>query len=186
MSIFSIHTAETAPEAARPILDGAARKFGFVPNLLGALAEAPAALQAAVTLIDILARSSFTPTEREVVLITVSTLNECHYCVAAHSTIAGMHKVPAEVIAARRDGRPIADARLEALRRFTKTLVETRGWATEDDVQALLAAGFTRGQAFEVVLGVAFKTLLNYADHLVGTPLDDAFAPQEWTAAKAG
>ena len=78
MSVFSIHTAETAPEASRPILNSAARKFGFVPNLLGALAEAPAALQAAVTLIDILARSSFTPTEREVVLITVSTANECH------------------------------------------------------------------------------------------------------------
>ena len=34
MSIFSIHTAESAPEAARPILGLAARKFGFVPNLL--------------------------------------------------------------------------------------------------------------------------------------------------------
>ncbi len=32
MSIFSIHTAESAPEAARPILGSAARKFGFVPN----------------------------------------------------------------------------------------------------------------------------------------------------------
>ncbi len=44
MSIFSIHTAESAPEASAPILDSAARKFGFVPNLLGALAEAPAAI----------------------------------------------------------------------------------------------------------------------------------------------
>ena len=39
MSIFPIHTPDTAPEAARPILEGARRKFGFVPNLLGALAE---------------------------------------------------------------------------------------------------------------------------------------------------
>ena len=152
MSIFSIHTAETAPEASGPILDSAARKFGFVPNLLGALAEAPAALQAAVTLVDILARSSFTPTEREVVLITVSTANECHYCVAAHSTIAGMQKVPADVIAALRDGRPIADARLEALRRFTATLVENRGWATDDDVQTFLA-GLEATGALDRILG---------------------------------
>ena len=186
MSIFSIHTAESAPEASRPILNSAARKFGFVPNLLGALAEAPAALQAYVTLADILAKSSFTPTEREVVLITVSTQNECHYCVAAHSTIAQMQKVNADVIAALRERRPLADARLEALRRFTATLVETRGWAADDDVQAFLAAGFTRGQALEVVLGIAFKTLSNYANHLIDTPVDAAFAPQAWPAAKAG
>ena len=185
MSIFSIHTPETAPQAARPILDGAKRKFGFVPNLLGALAEAPAALEAYVTLSDVLARSSFTATEREIVLIAVSARNGCDYCVAAHSTIAGLQKVPDDVIAALRDGRPIADSRLEALRRFAETLVETRGWASDEDVQAFLAAGFTREHVLEVVLGLAFKTISNYANHLIGTPLDDAFAPREWRAAEA-
>lgn len=186
MSNFSIHTRETAPEAARPILDGARKKYGFVPNLLGALAEAPAALEAYVTLSDILARSSLTPTEREILTIAVSAKNGCAYCVAAHSTVAAMHKVPEDVIAALRDGRAIADARLEALRRFAETLVETRGWAGDDDVQAFLAAGFTRAQALEVVLAVAFKTLSNYANHLVDTPLDAAFAPRAWTARRAG
>ena len=184
MSIFSIHTPETAPQASRAILDGAKRKFGFVPNLLAALAEAPAALEAAVSLMDALARSSFTPTEREVVLIAVSAKNGCDYCVAAHSTIAGAQKVPAEVIAALREGRPIADPRLEALRRFSETVVEARGWVSEADVQAFLAAGFDRQQVLEVVLGIAFKTLLNYTDHLVGTPLDEAFAAQAWPAAE--
>ena len=186
MNLFSIHTPETAPEKARPILDGAKRKFGFVPNLLAALAEAPAALEAAVSLMDALARSSFTPTEREVVLIAVSAKNGCDYCVAAHSTIAGLQKVPAEVIAALREGRPIADPRLEVLRRFAETVVEARGWVSEADVQAFLAAGFDRQQVLEVVLGVAFKTLLNYTDHLVDTPLDDAFAGAAPVAANAG
>ncbi len=186
MSIFSIHTAETAPEASRAILDGAKRKFGFVPNLLAALAEAPAALEASVSLMDALARSSFTPTEREVVLIAVSAKNGCDYCVAAHSTIAGAQKVPGEVIAALREGRPIADPRLEVLRRFAETVVEARGWVPEADRQAFLAAGFERGQVLEVVLGIAFKTLLNYTDHLVGTPLDEAFAGGAPAAPKAG
>ncbi len=186
MSIFSIHTPETAPEKARPILDGAKRKFGFVPNLLGALAEAPAVLEAYVTLSDILARSSFTPTEREVVLIAVSAKNGCDYCVAAHSTIAGSQRVPAEVIAALRHGRPLADPRLEALRGFAEALVEARGWVSEADVQAFLAAGFERGQVLEVVLGIAFKTLSNYTNHLVGTPLDEAFAGGPPAAANAG
>ncbi len=186
MSIFSIHSHQTAPEKARPILDGAKKKYGFVPNLMGALAEAPAALEAYVTLSDILARSSLTPTEREVLTIAVSAQNDCAYCVAAHSTVAAMHNMPEDVIAALRDGRPIDDARLEALRRFAETLVEKRGWADEDDVQAFLAAGLTRQKALEVVLAVAFKTLSNYTNHLVDTPLDAAFAPRAWSAREAG
>ncbi len=186
MSIFSIHTKETAPEASRPILDGAGRSYGFVPNLLGGLAEAPAALEGYVTLSGIFDKTSFTPTERQVVLISVSVENGCAYCVAAHSTVAGMHKVPEDVIAALRDGRPIADPRLEALRRFTVAVVQKRGSVTHGEVQNFIAAGFDRGQALEVVLGVALKTLANYANHLVDTPIDRAFAPREWAPAKAG
>ncbi|MFQ5783223.1 MAG: carboxymuconolactone decarboxylase family protein [Alphaproteobacteria bacterium] len=186
MTSFSIHTPATAPEAARPIFDDVKGKFGFVPNLMGALAEAPTALEAYVTLSDIFARSSLTPAERDVVTIAVSAKNGCTYCVAAHSMSAAMKKLPEDVIAALRDGRPIGDARLEALRRFAEAVVEKRGWVTDDDVQAFLAAGFGRAQALDVVLGVAFKTLSNYANHLVGTPLDAAFAPRAWQPRKAG
>ena len=61
MSIFSIHTEQTAPEASRAILEGAKAKYGFLPNLLGGLAESPAALEAYVTLSGIFDKSSFTP-----------------------------------------------------------------------------------------------------------------------------
>ena len=139
-----------------------------------------------MTLSDILARSSFTPTEREVVLIAVSAKNGCDYCVAAHSTIAGAQRVPGEVIAALREDRPLGDPRLEALRRFAETVVEARGWVPEAEVQAFLAAGFERAQVLEVVLGVAFKTLSNYTNHLVGTPLDEVFAGAAPATANAG
>ena len=186
MSIFSIHSEQTAPEASRPILEGAKAKFGFLPNLLGGLASSPAALEAYVTLSDLFDKSSLTPAERQVVILATSAENGCEYCVAAHSTVATMLKVPGDVIEALRDGRPINDERLEALRKFTETVVKKRGWAGEDDVQAFLAAGFDRAQVLEIVLGVAFKTLSNYANHLIATPVDAAFAPRAWTAREAG
>ena len=186
MSIFSIHNEQTAPEASRPILEGAKAKYGFLPNLLGGLASSPAALEAYVTLSDIFDKTSLTPAERQVVILATSAENGCEYCVAAHSTVAAMLEVPDDVIEALRDGRPIDDERLEALRKFTETVVKTRGWADEDDVQAFLAAGFDRAQLLEIVLGVAFKTLSNYANHLIATPVDAAFAPRAWTARKAG
>ncbi len=185
MSTFTIHTPETAPEASRSILAGAKLKYGFIPNLLGVLAEAPAALEAYVKVSDLLAKSSFTATEREVILIATSIRNLCEYCVAAHATIAKMQKVPVEVIVALREGRPLADPRLEALRQFTQTLIEKRGWATEKEVRDFLAAGFNRQQVLEVVLGLAFKTISNYTNHIVDTPVDEAFSAEALGARKA-
>ncbi len=43
MTTFPVHSSETAPEASKPILAAAQKKFGFVPNLFRVMAEAPAA-----------------------------------------------------------------------------------------------------------------------------------------------
>jgi hypothetical protein len=43
-----------------------------------------------------------------------------------------------------------------------------------------LDAGFTRAQVLEVVLGVGFKILSNYTNHLVETELDSAFQGCVW------
>lgn len=180
---FKIHTTDSAPEGAKDILNGARQKYGFVPNLLGMMSEAPALLKAYTTLNGIFDESSFSPSERQVVLLTVSYENGCEYCVAAHSVIAGMQQVPDEVVSALRDNSPIPDEKLEALRQFTRKVVQSRGWPEEADVKAFLDAGYGRQQILEVVLGVGLKTLSNYANHLADTPLDDAFAGQAWTKA---
>lgn len=180
---YKIHDPETAPAAAKEILAGAKRAFGFVPNLLGTMAEAPALVKAYTTLSRIFEEASFTAAERQVVLLTTSYENGCEYCVAAHSIIAGMQKVPEAVIGAIRGGNPISDARLDALRRFTAAVVESRGWPSEDDTKAFLAAGYGRQQVLEVVLGVGLKTLSNYTNHIAETPLDAPFASAQWSKA---
>lgn len=186
MSIFTIHTAESAPKAARPILENAQKAYGFLPNLLGALAEAPAALEGYLALSGIADKSSFTAAEVQIAVLATSRLNECDYCMAAHSTIAGMKGVDEYVIEALRDGTAIADDRLEALRSFTEIVVEKRGWADDDDVQAFLGAGFTRQNILDVVLIISMKTLSNYANHLAKPPVDAAFQPRQWQPRKAG
>lgn len=185
MSILSIHTTETAPEASRTLLEGAKKRFGFIPNLLGALSESPAALEGYMSLSTLFSATSFTATERQIVLIAASVKNGCTYCVAAHSTLAAKDKVPEDVITALRDGTPIADSRLETLRHFTESLVENQGWVDDTATQAFIAAGFTRQQVVEILLGITQKTLSNYINHLADTPLDDAFAPREWAAKAA-
>lgn len=185
MSEFQIHTTASAPEAARPILEGMKKDFGFLPNLLGGLAEAPAALEGYTTLSGIFNKSSLTPVERQVVLITVSVENICTYCVAAHSGAAEMAGIDEADLEALRTGDTLPDARLEALRAFTQKMVAARGFADDADLNAFLGTGYTRQNALEVVLAISLKTLSNYANHLIDTPLDDAFQPKAWTPSKS-
>ncbi len=174
---------QNAPEAARKVLAEVRKKFGFVPNLLGNMANAPALLKAYLSVSALFDETSLTPTERQVVLLAASAKNNCTYCVAAHSAIAGMQKVPQDVVTSLRNRQPIADARLEALRRFVEEVVETRGWPSETTSKRFLEAGYSESQALEVLLGVGQKTLSNYTNHLAHTALDEQFAPAAWTAA---
>lgn len=41
MTDFTTHTPETATDEGREVLEKAKAKFGFIPNLLGNMAEAP-------------------------------------------------------------------------------------------------------------------------------------------------
>jgi AhpD family alkylhydroperoxidase len=156
--------------------------MGFVPNLLGVMAEAPPLLEAYLTLTGILEKTSLTPAERQLVLLTVSRTNDCHYCIPAHIFLAEKAGLAPEAIAAIRDGRTIGDPRLEALRRLTEGLVQGRGRVAPEEVGAFLAAGFSRAQVLEVVLGVGLKTLSNYTNHLAETPIDAPF--QKYAAAE--
>jgi len=181
MTRFDLHTPESAPEASRPMLEGAQKSLGFVPNLYATFAESPQLLKAYLSISQALDQGTFTPTERQIVLLTTSFANQCDYCMAAHSTIAGMQQVPADVVSALRDGTPLADAKLEALRQFTAKLVEQRGWVDPTDVDAFIAAGYTKAQVLEAILGVGMKTLSNYTNHIAKPALDDAFQPQAWS-----
>ena len=183
MSQFDVHTKETASTESAKLLATAEKAYGFVPNLLGVMAESPATLSAYLTIGQLFDESSFSPAERQVVMLTTNRLNECDYCMGAHSVIARMQKVPADVIESIRNDRPINDQKLEALRVFTTTVVEKRGWLSAADMAAFLAAGYTKAKALEVILGISFKTLSNYVNHVAETPLDDAFATQAWTPA---
>lgn len=185
MPTFPVHTRETAPDASQPLLARAQQKFGMLPNLMGILASAPAALGGYLAVNEALEGSSLTPVEQQVVLIATSVENGCEYCVSIHSAVAGMVKMPAEALDALRAGRDPEDPRLGALARFARQVVEERGWVPREEVEAFLSAGFGEQQILEVITGVALKTISNYTNHIAATPLDGAFESQRWSAGAA-
>jgi AhpD family alkylhydroperoxidase len=178
---FPCHDDTSAPAEAAPLFKASEAKFGMVPNLIRTLCTSPQLAEAYLNLSALFEQTSLSVAERHVVLLTVSARHTCRYCVAAHSVTADMNQVPAEITEALRQERPLPDARLEALRRFTRAMVEERGWVDDERMNAFLDAGYTPQQALEVVLGIGLKTLSNYSNHLAGTPLDEAFSGRAWS-----
>jgi AhpD family alkylhydroperoxidase len=181
MAEFTVYDEEAAPEQARPMLAGAKRRLGFVSTLSGVMAESPELLAGYNALLEKFQASSLPGPAKQVVLVTASVANGCAYCVAAHSTMALRAGLAPDAVAALRAGKPVDDPALEAVHTFTHAVVEHRGWVGDERVEAFLAAGFTRRHVLDVILGVGAKTLSNYTNHIAHTPLDPAWADQEWT-----
>jgi len=123
--------------------------------------------------------------EQQVVTLTVSAVNNCAYCMGAHSTVARMVRMPEDVLAALREQRPLSDHKLHALRALVLSVLRRRGWVPEADLESVVAAGYTQRHVLDVLTIVALKTLSNYVSHIAHTPLDPQFASQEWKAQAA-
>ncbi|MGP3912947.1 carboxymuconolactone decarboxylase family protein [Nonomuraea sp. 10N515B] len=183
---FQVYDENNAPEEARPQLEAAKRRMGFVTTLNGVMAESPELLAGYNALAELFGKSSLPGPAKHVVWITASVENGCEYCVAAHSTLALRARVPEQVVAALRAGKTLDDTRLEAARRLTQAMVAQRGWVNDTEIEAFLAAGYTRRHVLDIVLGIGMKTLSNYTNHIAHTPLDPAWQDQEWSRDHAG
>lgn len=175
-------TLEHAEPKARSVLEKARAQVGFIPNMYAFMANSPGLLD---TYLHGYAafrnHSGFTPTEQEVVFLTISRANACEYCMSAHSMLADSKSgVPQTVTDAIRSDAPIPDDKLAALSVFTGKMFSSRGLPTRADVKAFLHAGYTENHILEIVLAIAVKTLSNYANHLFHTPLDPMFEARRW------
>lgn len=178
-TLFAPLTIATAPEASRPMLEKVQKSLRFIPNLMAIFANNPTVLEAYLALGAVFDKGSFTPRERQIILLAVSVENQCSYCATAHSQIAkSLLHTPAEVLEAVHNNTPIPDAKLNALVTLVRELVRERGYAKERTIQNFLAAGYKKDQVMELLLGIALKTISNYLDHISPTPLDLALSSE--------
>jgi uncharacterized peroxidase-related enzyme len=184
MSRLTLRTIEDAPEEAKERLATAQKNNGYLPNLLRVLANAPVALETYQTVSAINAKASLGLPEREAVQITAAATHGCGFCVAGHTAIAekkaGLDRT---VIDALRDRDTVADARLDAVARFTEAVIASRGAVADGELAAFKAAGFDDRAALEVVLGVSLATLCNFANNLGQPPLNPQLEAYRWEPA---
>ena len=181
---IEFHTIDNAPEAVKADLQTLKTAYGVVPNIFAGFAASPAAAKSYMAIAgNLKEHASLTPIEQQVVYIAVSAQNGCDYCVAAHSTGAGMVNMPADVLTALRDQKELPDTKLNTLATFALAMLEQRGYMSDADLAAFTEAGYGQAHLLDVITILAHKTMSNYFNHIAKTPLDDMFKPLEWQAA---
>lgn len=175
MAQITVPARDDVSPANQAIFDALKSKLGFVPNLYATMAHSETALGSYLALQN--AKSSITGKAREVVNLVVSQVNECAYCLAAHTAIGGMVGFSADQILEIRSGRASFDGKLDALARLVRDIAETRGHADQGLVDAFFEAGWTRENLVDVIVTIGDKTVTNYLHATTQVPVDFPAAP---------
>jgi AhpD family alkylhydroperoxidase len=165
--VFTQHTLESAPAESRPLIKSTVEHLGHLPDAVAKLAESPEMLGGFLQASGRFEASTLDPLAQEVVVMTIATRNGCRVCVAMHTGRLRQLDADPALITALRSKTPVADPRLEALRQFTLRVLATTGEVPDDEVEEFLAAGYTRRNALEVVLGIGTYTMSTLANRLV-------------------
>lgn len=182
MARLTVHTQDTAPEAAKPRIDAVKKANGFVPNLIGVLANSPNALAMYQEVGKMNSTNSLTAQEIEVIQITAAAHNGCDFCVAGHTKLAKLKLAMSdELLDALRARTDIdTNAKYQALAQFTMQLIDHRGQVSDQALSDFKEAGYNDQNVLDVVMGVALATLCNYANNVAKTDINpelQAFAP---------
>ncbi|HJZ54384.1 MAG TPA: carboxymuconolactone decarboxylase family protein [Gemmataceae bacterium] len=162
---------ETATGRAKELLGAVKSKLGLVPNMTRAMATAPAVLDGYLQFSGALAKGTLPAKVREQIALAVSQANGCDYCLSAHSAVGKMVGLTADQIRDSRFGTAV-DPKTDALIRFARKVVKTRGRVPDADLDDVREAGFDDGVIAEVVAHVALNVFTNYFNEVAETDID--------------
>ena len=161
---------EEVSNTNQAIFDNLEKAVGFVPNLFATYAHSENALQNYLNLSN--AKTSLKAKEKEVVNLAVSEVNQCTYCLSAHTAIGKMNGFTEDQILELRAGQASFDNKLDALARLSRNLTENRGAAQDAVVENFFEAGWTKENLVDTIVLVGDKTISNYLHKTTKVPVD--------------
>ncbi|GIU36259.1 carboxymuconolactone decarboxylase family protein [Shewanella schlegeliana] len=146
-------------------------KLGMVPNLYATVGHSSTVLNAYLTFSDALSKGRLSTKQRELIALAIAQINQCQYCLSAHTLIAGSTGLGEKNIKEAREGK--ADNALDqALIILAIDLVEQRGELTTEQLDTAAQNGVDSELIFEVLALVTANIFTNYANHLAQTDID--------------
>ena len=175
MTTINVPTRAEVNPGNQAIFDQLKSGLGMVPNLYATFAHSDTALTTYMALQN--AKSSISGKAREVVNLVVSQVNECQYCLAAHTMLGKMNGFTDEQVLEIRHGQASFDTKFDALARLTKGIVQSRGHVDQALVEAFFAAGWTKENLVDAIVVIGDKTVSNYLHSTTRIPVDFPAAP---------
>lgn len=173
MSRFTIPAdIQSTPKESHAILEGIHKQLGSVPNIYRLIALSPAALKGFTDQANALAKGTLSPKIREGISLAIGQLNDCHYCLSAHSFISTqlIKTEQAEVDANRK--AESHDPKTKAALEFAVKVAENKGRVTEKELAKVREAGFNDAEIIEIIQNVTLNIWTNYLNNVAETPID--------------
>jgi len=173
---FSILKKEEVSEKNRALFEKMERSFGKVPNLYNVIAYSEHALAAYLQLEE--SPTSLSTKETEAVNLVVSEINNCLYCLSAHTIIAKSAGISAEMALEIRSGHVSSDEKLDRLVKLAKAITENRGSIDESLLTLFFGVGYTRENLVDLIMLIGDRTISNLLHAVTQVPIDFPLAKE--------
>lgn len=153
------------PDETQKYFDICRDKLGMVPNVLQAYAFDIDKLNAFSALYNdvMLAASGLSKLEREMIAVTVSSINKCFYCLTAHGAavrqMSGDPKLGEALVMNWRAAD--LDARQKAMLLFAEQMTVNSAGIVESDRDALRMVGFSDRDIWDIAATASFYNMTN-------------------------
>lgn len=173
---FTVPARADVSASNQVIFDNLQKGIGFVPNLYAYIGKNETALADYLALQN--RKSTLSGKEREIINLVVSQVNECAYCLAAHTALGKMNGFTDDQILEIRNGHASFNDKLNTLAQFVKETTLNRGKTSDETTAALLNAGYTEAQLIDIIIVIGDKTITNYLHGITHLPIDFPEAPK--------
>jgi uncharacterized peroxidase-related enzyme len=173
---FEVPTREEVSANNQAIFDHMNKAFGKVPNLYATFAINETALGDYLTLQN--RKSTLSQKEREIIKLVVSQVNDCNYCVPAHTQVAKMVGFTDEQVLEIRRGQVRFDDKYAALTRFVRETAINRGRPSENAYDEFFEAGYSQANLIDVMMVIGDKIISNYLHNVTQIPVDWPAVPR--------
>ncbi|MBX2841718.1 MAG: carboxymuconolactone decarboxylase family protein [Flammeovirgaceae bacterium] len=171
MKTIQVPSRNQVDSASQGIFDNLQKALGTVPNLYATIGYSSNALDAYLTYSQATDNGVFSKKEAEAIKLAVSEVNECQYCLAAHTVLAKMNGFSEEETLALR-AASISDKKLNVITHLAREIAQERGKASDEAKQAFFDAGYDEKALIDLVAIVVDITFTNYTHRLTQVPVD--------------